>query len=260
MSLLDPPIRVLKGIHLFWMYAVFGVMILFGALLVVPVLWFVGLLRGPDPMRMQAVIRWFCRYWLRLLSPGGLFRTPSNRIDAPDGPHVIVANHPGLFDVIVLMRDIPRFSVLVKSALPRWLPLTQILRLAGYVVAPADEGFGAVQSTRDALAALENGYSFMIFPEGTRSPKGGMRRFKAGPFKLARKAGVPILPVLIKNDPPFRPKEDHWYYPPRAASTATLELWPPIPAPAEGDERRVARELEARYRKALGLVSSEETT
>ena len=51
----------------------------------------------------------------------------------------------------------------------------------------------------EGVNILKNGYSLVIFPEGTRSKGGPMCEFKAGSFKLATKAKVPIVPVTING-------------------------------------------------------------
>jgi hypothetical protein len=74
---------------------------------------------------------------------------------------------------------------------------------------------------------------------------------------LARLSNVPVQPVFIKNDPPFMPKEDKWYFPPFHASTIQLEYWEPLAPPGAGKEREFAKDLEVRYREALGLAARE---
>jgi 1-acyl-sn-glycerol-3-phosphate acyltransferase len=168
---------------------------------------------------------------------------------------VIVSNHPGLFDVLFLIRDIPRMSVMVKQSLARKLPLGPVFRSAGYVLSPDFGQRGPFQSLDEAIEKIDMGYKFMIFPEATRSPKGDLGRFNAGPFMLARLSNVPLQPLFVRNDPPFLPKEDKWYFPPSRVSTLEIEFWEPMAPPQAGQERAFARDLEARYREALGLTS-----
>jgi 1-acyl-sn-glycerol-3-phosphate acyltransferase len=172
-----------------------------------------------------------------------------------DGPCVIVSNHPGLFDVLFLIRDIPRMSVMVKQSLARKLPLGPVFRSAGYVLSPDFEQRGPFQSLDEAIEKIRMGYKFMIFPEATRSPEGDLGRFNPGPFMLARLSNVPIQPLLVKNDPPFLPKGGKWYFPPSRVSTLEIEFWEPLAPPLSGQEREFARDLEARYKEALGLTS-----
>jgi 1-acyl-sn-glycerol-3-phosphate acyltransferase len=196
------------------------------------------------------------RLWLFLLRGCGLLKASELKGKPFDGPCVIVSNHPGLFDVLFLIRDIPRMSVMVKQALSRKLPLGPVFHSAGYVLSPDFEERGPFQALYEAIEKIHMGFKFMIFPEATRSPKGDLGRFNAGPFMLARLSNVPVQPLLVKNDPPFLPKEDKWYFPPSGVSTLEIEFWEPMDPPKPGQEREFAKDIEARYRKALGLTSA----
>jgi 1-acyl-sn-glycerol-3-phosphate acyltransferase len=230
-------LRSMKG---FFMGALFGVFLLgifFELLITLPVLWVLNRILGPQHYRMQWTIRRLVSIWLFLLRGGGLLKMRGLKGKPFDGPCVIVSNHPGLFDVLFLIRDIPRMSVMVKRSLARKLPLGPVFRSAGY-----------------AVEKIRMGFKFMIFPEATRSPKGELGRFNAGPFILARLSNVPLQPLFVRNDPPFLPKEDKWYFPPSRISTLEIEFWEPIAPPRAGQEREFARNLEARYREALNLI------
>jgi 1-acyl-sn-glycerol-3-phosphate acyltransferase len=246
-------VRAVKGFYMGLMYAIFGSAIWVALFTVFPVLWLVEKLSSPNPIRMQRSNRFLFAIWLRLLSFGGLLHAKPFRGQIPDGDYIVVANHPGLFDVLVLIREIPRLSVLVKGALIKELPLARLLTSAGYVVVPELGGFGGIETLQRGTEVLKRGFRLMLFPEGTRSPKGDLLPFKPGAHKMAQRANVPILPVLIRNRPPFLPKEDKWYFPLFERSSLELEFWDPIAPPAPGQERAAALELENRYRQALGL-------
>jgi hypothetical protein len=64
-----------------------------------------------------------------------------------------------------------------------------------------------------------------------------------------------LQPLFVRNDPPFLPKGDKWYFPPSRISTLEIEFWEPMAPPRAGQEREFARDLEARYRKGLGLAA-----
>ena len=170
-----------------------------------------------------------------------------------DGPCVVVCNHPGLFDVLFLIRDIPRLSVLVKRTLSKKLPLGPIFRSAGYILSTDFEENSPVKTMLEATEKIRKGYKFLVFPEGTRSPKGGLRKFKVGAFRIARMMKVPVQPVLIRNIPPFIPKEDKWYLPPWQISRLEMEYWDPILPPEAGKEKEYTQRLENQYKHGLGL-------
>jgi 1-acyl-sn-glycerol-3-phosphate acyltransferase len=62
---------------------------------------------------------------------------------------------------------------------------------------PVDIDAADARATREAVRLLQAGEAVMIFPEGERTHDGGVRRFKAGAFRLATSLGVPVLPVTI---------------------------------------------------------------
>jgi 1-acyl-sn-glycerol-3-phosphate acyltransferase len=234
------------------MFGLFFVGILFVLFFVFPVTWLMNRFLEEKP-RMQGALRISFSFWLGLLRLLGLLKALPSLGKPYDGPCVVVCNHPGLFDVLFLIRDIPNLSVLVKYTLPRKLPLGPILKASGYVFASDYDRISPLDTAEASIGAIERGSRLQLFPEGTRSPAGGLRPFKTGAFKLSRMTKTPVQPILIRNDPPFFPKEDRWYLPPRETSYLQLEFWSPIMPPAKGEERQYTLELEKRYRDALGL-------
>ncbi len=245
--------RILKGLYMLAMFAVFGTAILLGHI-ITPFLLLYDRLAGPDPFRNQRVYRGFVVLWLWLMDKGGLLKTLPHKGKIMDGPCVVIANHPGLFDVLVLIRDVPKMSLIAKQPLRTRLGMAYLFKLAGWIFATGNaDAASSMETTNKAVDVLRKGYKFMLFPEGTRSPKGGLLRFKAGAFKLARLANVPIQPVLIRNTPPFLTHEDRWYYPPYETSLIRLEFLEPIPPPHEKEERKAAAMVEDKFRTALGI-------
>ena len=247
-------IRVLKGIAMGALFGFFLLGILFVLLIMLPILLLLDRTLGPNPCRMQAVIRLLIRLWLFLLRGCGLLSAKAGQGKPMDEACVIVANHPGLFDILFLIRDIPRLSIMVKRTLATKLPLGPIFRSAGYILSPDFEQRGPLDCLEEARALIRQGYKFMIFPEGTRSPKGRLGKFHAGAFLLARLSKVPVQPLLFTNTPPFLPKRDRWYFPPFQVSRLTIDYWEPLDSPSSWQERESARNLEDRYKKALGLA------
>jgi 1-acyl-sn-glycerol-3-phosphate acyltransferase len=249
-------IKLIRGIKGFFMTVLFGLFlggILMELFFALPLIWCLDRILGPEPDRMQHAHRILLSFWIMMLRLCGLLSAKPTHGKPFDGPCVVVCNHPGLFDVLFLIRDIPRLSVLVKRTLAKRLPLGPIFRSAGYVLSTDIEENSPLESMVVATEKLRRGYKFLIFPEGTRSPKGGLRTFKAGAFRIARMTNVPIQPVLIRNTPPFMPKEDKWYFPPWQVSRLEMEYWEPIAPPESGKEEEYTQTLENRYRGALGL-------
>jgi 1-acyl-sn-glycerol-3-phosphate acyltransferase len=62
------------------------------------------------------------------------------------------------------------------------------------------------RSLKGVIEGIRNGKSLAVFPEGTRSPDGQLQEFKQGAFKIAMRAGVPIVPVTIIGTSKLLPK------------------------------------------------------
>jgi 1-acyl-sn-glycerol-3-phosphate acyltransferase len=110
-----------------------------------------------------------------------------------EGPAVIVCNHLGYIDPIVLCSLLP-CSPIAKKEIEAWplvgLPLS---RLEVNFVRRGDPLSGA-RVLRRALATLAAGISVLNFPEGTTS-RGTLQPFHLGAFWLARRSGVPVVPI-----------------------------------------------------------------
>ncbi|MGM0663017.1 MAG: lysophospholipid acyltransferase family protein [Thermodesulfobacteriota bacterium] len=247
---MDKTIRALKGLGMAFMFGTFGLGIFVFLFGIIPLSWVLNRFAGEKP-RVERAARVGFGWWLGFMGVLGLVRSAPHRGNVFPGPCVVVANHPGLFDVLFLIRDIPSLSVLVKAGLARKLPLGPVLRALEYVLVPDYDRVNPLDTAEETLDKIQKGRKVLLFPEGTRSPSGSLRPFRAGAFKIARMTGAPIQPVLIRNTPPFMPKEDPWYLPPRRTSLLELEFWDPLPPPEKGGERSFARSLEQRYREAL---------
>jgi 1-acyl-sn-glycerol-3-phosphate acyltransferase len=100
----------------------------------------------------------------------------------------------------------------------------------------------------------------MLFPEGTRSPKGGgLRKFRAGAFEAAIRAGVPLWSLLVRCDPPALAKGQPWWDIPRTPvqfSVDVLEIRLPT-RERDGSGRELSRATRARYAAELGVPAEE---
>jgi len=115
------------------------------------------------------------------------------------GAAVIVANPLSLVDILVLAGLYRPFKWVSKSSLFKVPFLGWNMALNDYV--PVTRG--AADSVRRMLAHcrrhLAAGSPLLLFPEGTRSATGELQPFKDGAFRLAREAGVPVIPVALSG-------------------------------------------------------------
>lgn len=122
------------------------------------------------------------------------------------GGQLVLANHPTLIDVVLLMAFVPRADCIVKGALAR-NPITRgPVLAAGFVF--NDSGDGVV---RDCVDSLRRGNNLIVFPEGTRTPASGEISLQRGAARIALASHRDITPVLIRCTPPTLGKGGRWY-------------------------------------------------
>ncbi|MGC0774697.1 MAG: lysophospholipid acyltransferase family protein [Candidatus Acidiferrum sp.] len=118
----------------------------------------------------------------------------------PAGVCLFVANHTSSADAPAVVGAIPRrIAVLLKESLFKWPIVGQAFTLAHFIPVNRSDRESAIASVEKAAEAMRAGQSFLIYPEGTRSPDGRLQQFKKGAVALAIKAGVPIVPVLCSG-------------------------------------------------------------
>jgi 1-acyl-sn-glycerol-3-phosphate acyltransferase len=118
----------------------------------------------------------------------------------PEGPVAFVANHEGDFDVPSLLGFIQKPFGFVSKMEVKKVPILSVwMEVMNCIFLDRSNRRQAVNSIREGAAMLKEGHSILIFPEGTRSKGGPISPFKAGSFRLAIDAGVPIVPVSIKG-------------------------------------------------------------
>jgi 1-acyl-sn-glycerol-3-phosphate acyltransferase len=114
-------------------------------------------------------------------------------------PYIFMANHLSFLDGPLLFLLIPRpIRVILKKGVFRIPVLGQGMRFVGFV--PVDrKGVRGGKKSIDLASRLmrEKGYSYLIFPEGTRSRDGRIQVFRRGGFFLAMQSQASILPITI---------------------------------------------------------------
>jgi len=118
----------------------------------------------------------------------------------PSGTCLFVANHTSAVDGPAVVGAIPRrIAILLKESLFRWPVVGRAFLSARFIPVNRKSRESAIGSVDKATVALRNGQSFLIYPEGTRSPDGRLQRFKKGAVMMAINAGVQIVPVACSG-------------------------------------------------------------
>lgn len=111
---------------------------------------------------------------------------------------VYVVNHLSALDIPVLYLHLPfQFRILAKKELFRYPFMGWHLRRSGQIPVVLENPRASVRSLNLAVAALKQGKSLVIFPEGGRSPDGQLHAFMGGAFYAAIKAQVDIVPIAL---------------------------------------------------------------
>lgn len=210
--------RLGQGLYTAWAGLAFGGVTLLTLLL---------LLIVPGEARRRAVVRRAARLILWLFgSPPrvqGLERLPAQSC-------VVVANHASYLDGMILTAVLPpRFSFVIKREMTR-VPVAHFLlrRIGSQFVERFDGPRRSVDARRIMQEALHDHRSLAFFPEGTFRAEAGLRRFHAGAFQVARRAGKPLVPVVIRGSRKMLPA-DTWLLRP---GRLEVEVLAPVDASA----------------------------
>ncbi|HEX9814498.1 MAG TPA: lysophospholipid acyltransferase family protein [Myxococcota bacterium] len=212
-------------------------------------------------LRMQRTVHRAARIFMGLIDTLGVVRLLAHGGErlAGAGPQLVVANHPTLIDVLALLAFMPQADLVVSV---EWVDnpfLRGLIKSCGYL---RNDGGSAIVA--ECVARIRAGRSLIVFPEGTRSPKRGLRRLHRGAAHIALRVPCDLLPVAIRCDPPAFGKDQKWYDLPDRAIRMTLAVGEPIAtAPVLGAgvvlpvaARRLTSQLRESFEKELDIVDA----
>jgi hypothetical protein len=117
-------------------------------------------------------------------------------------PGILIANHTSFLDILAVGMLYPKIIFLVNDWVYNSPIFGKAVQMAGFY--PVS---GGIEKGVDHLKVkVEQGYSLMAFPEGTRSTTNKVRRFHKGAFFLAEQLNLDIIPVLIHGNSEVLPK------------------------------------------------------
>ncbi len=112
------------------------------------------------------------------------------------GGLIVLSSHQTFLDPLLLgLATDRRLSSLARSSLYRFKPFGAVITALDAV--PIDREGSALKAMKAVIERLERGAAVIIFPEGARTHDGHLGEFKSGFALIAKKAGVPIVPVAI---------------------------------------------------------------
>lgn len=207
--------------------------------------------------RCQDVVGCAFRVFISFMRLLGLIEFHPRKLELPSPPFVMIANHPTLIDVALLMGLYPRICCVVKADLFRSRVAGRLLRYCGHIEGGDADPLRGGAVIQAALLRCESGQSVLMFPEGTRSPKYGVKRFRPGVFEISLRGGVPIVPILITCEPPTLTKDLPWYGLPKTVAVYDLVQLPTVPTGHYGsDSRAMAGRFQALFQSRIDAWKS----
>ena len=173
-------------------------------LLLIPFLLFCVVFRTSAPLFV--ITRWAMRLGQRILG----LRVQLSGLEQRHGEKtfIFMPNHESFLDGPLMFILIPqRVRVILKKEIYRLPVIGQAMRYAEFVSVDRKGKEGGKKSIQRAVSLIkEKKYSFLIFPEGTRSLDGKLQDFKRGGFFLAQESRTDIVPVSISGTFDLMPK------------------------------------------------------
>jgi 1-acyl-sn-glycerol-3-phosphate acyltransferase len=188
-------------------FALFGVGGVLLRLLVFPLL---SLLPGDTlrrRSRARAVVSWTFRVFVQFMYRTGVLTYEvegAERLGRPG--QMVIANHPSLIDVVVLIAFIRDANCVVKQSLWENPCMRGPIRAAQYI-----SNSGSMDMLDEAAGALQNGETLIVFPEGTRTVPGSNPEFHRGAAAIAVRGASVVTPVVISVTPTTLTKAEPWY-------------------------------------------------
>ncbi|MBL8738776.1 MAG: 1-acyl-sn-glycerol-3-phosphate acyltransferase [Planctomycetes bacterium] len=170
------------------------------------------------------------------------------RLALPEGPCVIVANHPTQLDPTVMMAVLGEACTIVKPSVYNRLFVHHILAGAWHFEGPSLDPMSVGHVVENAVQRLRCGMHLFVFPEAKRSPQGRLREFGRIAFEIACRANVPLVSVAIRCEPCYLSRETPMFLPPPRLPRVFVEvLAVDRPQDVDTDSRALKQRVEARY-------------
>lgn len=182
-----------RRLHYWWSLFVAGALL---GLLGPPILLFSWLVNKHELVYPWALFG--ARSWLRL--SGVRVAVRGLELLDPKQTYVFVSNHRSYLDTAAMFVFTGRrIGLLAKKELLKVPVLGVGMGFVNVMAIDRTNRESAIRTTEAAARRIQSGVSFAVFVEGTRAKPGELLPFKKGAFYMARQAGVPVVPVAIRN-------------------------------------------------------------
>lgn len=180
----------------------------------------------PFPVRYGMANAWCALVlWMTKVFCGLTYEVEGmEHIRAQHEPAVVLCKHQSAWETLALRRIVPMHSVLLKRSL-LWLPIWgwALATLKPIPIHREMQRLALRILLHKGAAYLNEGLWVVVFPEGTRTPDGEIRKFSAGGAMLAQKSGHPVIPIA-HNAGKYWPRYSFLKYP----GTIKVKIGPAI--------------------------------
>lgn len=166
--------------------------------------------------------------------------------------HLIMANHPSLIDVVVLISLIPNADCVVKTHLFNNVFLKGVVGNAGYISNAEPTGL-----LSDCEASLKAGNNLIIFPQGTRTKPNESLRFQRGAANIAIRCQAKVTSVILRVTPSTLTKNVPWYRIPQTKAYFSAMVVDHSPALPENNVLQTSKNVR-QYNRDLEIFFREE--
>lgn len=192
------------------------------------------------------------RNWLRL-SGMSISVKGAEHLD-PKQTYVFISNHRSYLDTATLfVYTGRRIGLLAKKELLKVPILGYGMGFVNVMAIDRSNRERARETVESATARIRSGISFGVFAEGTRAKPGEFLPFKKGAFYMAVEAGVPVVPVAIKNTDVLMGKGVGRSKP----GTIEMVMLPPVPTAglsSDDDVQRLVKQVHTMVGRELGVA------
>ena len=230
----------IRQIGLFYVMLLWlGLMLLAGNVAVLPLLATPRRFREP---LVQGLISGVFRVFLTGAERSGLMQLDLRQLDALNQQTglVLVANHPSMIDVFLVISRVRRGVCLMKASIGSNILFGAGAYLAGYV-----SNHKPGQMLRSASSTVLRGPHLLVFPEGTRTTRQPVNDIKPGVALIAKRTGQPLQTLLIRTNSPYLSKGWTLFRPPRFPLIYQARIGAQLPA--TGACADTARHLQRYY-------------
>lgn len=181
-----------------------------GIILVITALYAIAVMIHMLLWRDKDVFFVFTRSWSRVvLFIAGIHVAVKGAEDlVPAERYVYVANHASLFDIPVILANVPdNIRIMYKRELERIPLFGWCLRMSPFIAIDRERSRDASDVLDAIVATMSHGSSVLVFPEGTRTTDGSVAAFRRGAFVLAVRSGKPIVALSLAGTSSIMPKQ-----------------------------------------------------